>query len=70
MTEDKLPSSIIPFVHLPIRLFMWSRNLSKRITENHPAWLGKGVLKSIRSSIVEHLVDTEHQVVVRNASSV
>ena len=42
-----------------------ARNLSKRMAEHHPAWLGKGVVKSIRSSIVEHLVDTGHQVIYK-----
>ena len=42
----------------------------ERIAEHHPAWLGKGVVKSIRSSIVEYLVDTGHQVNVQNAFSV
>ena len=41
-----------------------------RIAEHHPAWLGKGVGKSIRSSIVEQLVDNGHQVSVQNAFSV
>ena len=46
------------------------RRLSTRIREHHPAWLGKGVVKGIRSSIVEHLVDTGHQVEIDNAFSV
>ena len=47
-----------------------TRRLSTRIREHHPAWLGKGVVKGIRSSIVEHLVDTGHQVEIDNAFSV
>ena len=38
--------------------------------EHLPAWLGKGVVKGIRSSIVEHLVDTGHQIEIDNAFSV
>ena len=47
-----------------------TRRLSTRIREHHPAWLGKGVVKGIRSSIVEHLVDTGHQIEIDNAFSV
>ena len=47
-----------------------ARHLSQKIAEHHPAWLGKGVVNSIRSSIVEHLVATGHQVIVQNAFSV
>ena len=47
-----------------------TRRLSTRIREHHPAWLCKGVVKGIRSSIVEHLVDTGHQVEIDNAFSV
>ena len=47
-----------------------ARHISKRIAEHHPVWWGKGVVKSIRSSIVENSVDTGHQVNVQNAFSV
>ena len=40
------------------------------IREHHPAWLGKDVVKGIRGSIVEHPVDTVHQVEIENAFSV
>ena len=45
-------------------------DLSKRIAEHHPVWLDKDVVKSIRISIVEYLIDTGHQVSVQNAFSV
>ena len=45
------------------------RRLSTRIREHYSAWLGKCVVKEIRSSIVEHLVDTGHQVEIDNAFS-
>ncbi|CAL8068940.1 unnamed protein product [Calicophoron daubneyi] len=38
-----------------------TRRLSERIKEHHPAWLQTGVIKSVRSSIVDHLVQTNHQ---------
>ena len=76
-TKDKLPSSTTPMCIYRFDcscgasyLGRTARHLSKRIAEHHPAWLGKGVVKSIRSSIVEHLVDTGHQVNVQNAFSV
>ena len=47
-----------------------TRRLSTRIREHHLAWLGKGVVKGLRSSIVEHLVDTGHQIEIDNAFSV
>ena len=75
--EDKLPSSTTSMCIYRFDcscgasyLGRIARHLSKRIAEHHPAWLGKGVVKSIRSSIVEHLVDTGHQVSVQNAFSV
>ena len=37
-----------------------TRRLSERIKEHHPAWLQTGVKKSVRSSIVDHLVQTNH----------
>ncbi|VDM03673.1 unnamed protein product [Schistocephalus solidus] len=39
-----------------------SRRLSKRIKEHIPAWLSKGEVKSIKSAILAHLVDTGHSV--------
>lgn len=39
-----------------------TRCLSQRIKEHHPAWLNTGSTKSIRSSVVAHLVDTNHRV--------
>ena len=72
-TKDKLPSSTTPMCIYRFDcscgasyLGRTARHLSKRIAEHHPAWLGKGVVKSIRSSIVEHLVDMGHQVNVQN----
>ncbi len=39
-----------------------SRRLSKRVREHIPAWLGKGQIKGINSSILAHLVDSDHRV--------
>ena len=39
-----------------------TRSLSTRIVEHIPVWLAKGEQKSIRSSILAHLVDTGHRV--------
>ena len=76
-TKDKLPSSTTPMCIYRFGcsggasyLGRTARHLSKRIDEHHPARLGKGVMKSVRSSIVEHLVDTGHQINVPNAFSV
>ena len=44
-----------------------TRHLSVRIREHHPAWLSSGVNKSIKSSILAHLVDTNHTVDVNHA---
>ena len=39
-----------------------TRRLSEQIREDHPAWLGSGVIKSINSSVCAHLVDSNHTV--------
>ena len=39
-----------------------SRQLSERVTEHYPPWFIKGERKAIRSSILEHLVDSEHKI--------
>ena len=39
-----------------------TRQLNKRVTEHLPSWFGKGETKSIRSSILSHLIDSGHQV--------
>ncbi len=44
-----------------------TRRLEKRIREHIPAWLGKGENRSISSSILAHLIDTNHQVDAREA---
>ena len=47
-----------------------TRQLSKRIREHIPTWFGKGQQKSINSSILAHLVDTNHQVDTQKAFKV
>nr|VZH95510.1 unnamed protein product [Spirometra erinaceieuropaei] len=44
-----------------------TRRLEKRVREHIPAWLGKGEKKSISSSILAHLVDTNHRVDAKEA---
>ena len=39
-----------------------TRRLSERIREHHSAWLGSGVIKSNKSSVCAHLVDSNHTV--------
>ena len=39
-----------------------TRRSSERIHEHHPAWLNHGITKTIRNSIVAHLVDSNHVV--------
>ena len=39
-----------------------ARRLSDRIREHCPAWLSKGMIKSVNSSILAHLVDHNHSV--------
>ena len=75
--KDRLPSSttsmcVYQFNHSCGASYVGhtTRWLSTWIREHHPAWLGKGVVKGIPSSIVEHLVDTGHQVGIDNAFSV
>ena len=47
-----------------------TRQLSKRIREHILTWLGKGQQKSINSSILAHLVDTNHQMDTQKAFKV
>ena len=72
--KDKLPSLATPMCIYEFNcscgasyLGRTTGRLSERIYEHHPAWLGKGITKSIRSSIVEHLVDTGHKVDVQKS---
>ena len=44
-----------------------TRQLQIRIKEHNPAWLWKGQTKTTRSSIVAHLVDTQHVIDVNNS---
>ena len=44
-----------------------TRRLSKRVSEHCPAALRKGTVKTINSSILEHLVDSGHQVNAQDA---
>ncbi|CAH8288407.1 unnamed protein product [Schistosoma intercalatum] len=46
------------------------RTLSKRIQEHCPAWLRRGGSGSIRSSIIEHLVNTGHSIKTDSAFKV
>nr|CAH8873440.1 unnamed protein product [Trichobilharzia regenti] len=48
----------------------FSRNLIFRAREHLPAWLSKGVVKTINSSILEHLVQTGHKASVDESFSI
>ncbi|CAH8678749.1 unnamed protein product [Schistosoma rodhaini] len=37
-----------------------TRQLNQRMSEHLPAWFGKGQIKTIRSSILVHLIDSRH----------
>ncbi|CAH8866539.1 unnamed protein product [Trichobilharzia szidati] len=37
-----------------------TRQLSQRVSEHLPSWFGKGQTKTIRSSILSHLIDSGH----------
>ena len=39
-----------------------TRCLSKRVREHVPAWINSGAIKTIRSAVLGHLVDTNHQI--------
>lgn len=43
------------------------RTLSLRIHEHVPAWLGKGVTKSINCTFLSHLVYSEHHIKMKEA---
>ncbi|CAH8632768.1 unnamed protein product [Schistosoma rodhaini] len=45
-----------------------TRQLNQRVSEHLPSWLGKGIIKSIRSSVLSHLIDSGH-IVDRNQST-
>ena len=47
-----------------------SRNLIFRAREHLPAWLNKGVVKTIKSSILDHLVQTGHKASIRESFSI
>ena len=44
-----------------------TRHLSVRAREHHPAWLSSGVTKSIKSSVLAHLVDTGHTIDIKQS---
>ncbi|RTG87460.1 uncharacterized protein DC041_0008181, partial [Schistosoma bovis] len=44
-----------------------TRQLNQRVSEHLPSWLGKGYVKTIRSSVLSHLIDSGH-IVDRNKS--
>ena len=76
-SKDKLPSSTTSMCIYKFNCSCGSsyigrttRQLSKRIKEHNPAWLRKGLTKSIQSSIVQHLVDTGHQINTDDAFSI
>jgi hypothetical protein len=68
--KDKLPSSTSSFVLYRYFCSQCSlsyigrttRRLSERIKEHCPSWLGKGITRKINSSVLAHLVDTNHPV--------
>ena len=67
--KDKLPSSTTSMCVYKFNcscgvsyIGRTTRRLSKRIKEHLPSWLGKGVVKTINSSILEHLVNNNHLV--------
>ncbi|CAH8597258.1 unnamed protein product [Schistosoma rodhaini] len=37
-----------------------TRQLNQRMSEHLPAWFGKGQMKTIRNSILAHLIDSGH----------
>ena len=41
--------------------------LFKRVKDYNRKWLGKGLFKSIRSSMAQHLVETNHPVDINQA---
>ncbi|CAH8444452.1 unnamed protein product [Heterobilharzia americana] len=43
------------------------RQFHRRISEHRPSWLSEGQIRTIKSSILAHLVDTRHQVDSRKA---
>ncbi|BHF73981.1 hypothetical protein SprV_0401706500 [Sparganum proliferum] len=47
-----------------------TRRLVKRVREHIPAWLGRGETRSISSSILAHLIDTNHRVDAKEAFQV
>jgi hypothetical protein len=68
--KDRLPSSTSSYVLYHYLCSQCSasyigrttRRLSNRIKEHCPSWLGKGITRQIRSSVLAHLVDTGHPV--------
>nr|VZI17964.1 unnamed protein product [Spirometra erinaceieuropaei] len=47
-----------------------TRRLVKRVREHMPAWLGRGETRSVSSSILAHLIDTDHRVDAKEAFQV
>ena len=68
--KDKIPRSSTSFVIYLFSCFSCgasyvgrtTRKLSKRIQEHKPAWFAKGLRKTIRSSILAHLVNSDHPI--------
>ena len=67
--KDKLPSSSTSFCVYKFNcvceasyIGRTARRLSDRIKEHCPSWFGKGLTKSINSSVLSHLVDSNHRV--------
>ena len=44
-----------------------TRHLSVRAREHHPVWLSSGITKSIKSSVLAHLVDTGHTIDIKQS---
>ena len=66
----RLTFSLFTLSHVPVEhaiLAEQTRRLSDRIREHHPKWLYNGPSKTMRSSIVAHLVDNDHRVNVGDA---
>ena len=72
--KDKVPSSAASFCVYSFTcscgacyIGRTTRHLSVRAREYHPAWLRSGVTKSIKSSVLAHLVDTGHTIDIKQS---
>ena len=72
--KDKVPSSAASFCVYSFTcscgacyIGRTTRHLSVRAREHHPAWLSSGVTKSIKSSVLAHLVDTGHTIDIKQS---